>query len=41
LANVAEFMSTQKAQWLICDTLTVTRDRSVGAIGEDRRSRAP
>jgi hypothetical protein len=40
-ANVAELMSTQKAQWLICDTRTVTNERSAGDSGDERRSRAP
>jgi hypothetical protein len=38
---VAEFTSTQKLHQLIWDTLTVTKVRSEGSIGDERRSRAP
>jgi hypothetical protein len=31
----------QKAHWLICETRTMTSDRSAGDSGEDRRSSAP
>jgi hypothetical protein len=38
---VAELMSTQKVHQLICDTLTVTNERSSGFIGELFLSSAP
>jgi hypothetical protein len=41
LRSVAEFISTQKGHELICDTRTVTSERSAGSIGEVRRSITP
>ena len=40
-SSVAELMSTQKLQWLICETRTVSSERSAGASGEALRSIMP
>ena len=39
--RVAELMSTQNVQWLICYTRAVTRERSAGPRDEPRRASAP
>jgi len=39
--SVAELRSTQNRQWLICETRTVSSERSTGSIGERLRSMAP